>query len=228
MKITELTLQTTQVEQLHYFYEHVLELPLLNAAKDSFTVQVGETRLAFERNKQTDLLYHFAFTIPSDALPQARPWLAARDLTLLKSPAGEDEFAFGNWNADSIYFHDPAGNILELIAHHELPDQLVGAFSSRHLLRVGEIGMVVDDVLAQVTRLQQELGITSQRDELSETFSPVGDAHGRFIVVKTARAWWPTLDERAVISPVHVTIKGTQAQHYQVGAYPYSIDVTVS
>ena len=37
--------------------------------------------------------------------------------------SGETTFPFESWNAEACYALDPGDNIVELIAHHELPDE---------------------------------------------------------------------------------------------------------
>ena len=45
----------------------------------------------------------------------------------------EDDIAnFVNWHAKSVYFFDPAGNIVELIARFDLDNKTSETFSSRN------------------------------------------------------------------------------------------------
>ncbi|MNP66562.1 hypothetical protein D3C76_1622890 [compost metagenome] len=68
-----------------------------------------------------------------------------------------------------------------------------------------EVGLVTEDVLSTVNELQQ-IGLT-RWGEVSETFAPVGDVHGLFIVVKKDRTWFFS-KQKAEIYPLEVSIRG--------------------
>src|SRR5690349_21082426 len=116
MQISELHLKARDLTLQKLFYQTTMGLPLLEETATSFTFQAGTTRLTFHVTGQQQSCYHFAFTIPHNKLAQAKSWLAKRAPLLAKD--GQDEFPFQSWNARSIYFYDPVGNIGELIAHY--------------------------------------------------------------------------------------------------------------
>ena len=60
---------------------------------------------------------------------------------------------------EACYFHDPAGNIVELIAHHGVGEAgNTGTFGAGELLGVSEVGLVCDPPsLAEA--LERELGL---------------------------------------------------------------------
>ena len=96
-------------------YETALELPT-RAAAGGFTVTVGETELTFT-SAPGEPFYHFALLVPGDRFVAALTWIRAR-VELLPHRASPDVvFDFPDWDAQACYFHDPAGNIVELIAH---------------------------------------------------------------------------------------------------------------
>jgi catechol-2,3-dioxygenase len=226
MQITELQLHTQHVKAQRVFYGTTLGLPLLEATIDSFTVQAGTTRLTFQATTQQGVFYHFAFTIPANKQAQAKDWLWPKVSLLTWN--GQEEVFFENWNAHALYFYDEAGNIVEFIAHHDLPNARPGSFVADDVLYVSEIGMVVNDVPAQVDAFKMRLGIEPYKGESSELFRAVGDIYGRFITVKVGRPWFPTTTRAAVVAPVSVTIHGTQPQHYHVSPFPYVINVTAA
>lgn len=226
MHITELTLHTPKLDEQRAFYEQVLDLPQLESTTDSFTIQTGETRFTFRRTEQPGITYHYAFTLSRNKLTRSKEWLRAHGVALL-TEEGRDEFPFKSWHADSIYFHDASNNIAEFIVHHDLPNDTPGSFSPRDLVRVSEIGLVVDDVPAQVTQLHERFGIESYKGSPSNVFTAMGDIYGLFIVVKTGRPWRPTTNEQAVVAPVHAVIQGSRAQSYHAASFPYTIDVVV-
>lgn len=222
MHITELRLAARDLAAQRAFYTVDLALPLLADAPAAFTVGGGATRLTFEAAPANLAPYHVAFTIPTNKLAAAKAWLAGRAALLARD--GADEFASTSWNAQQVYFRDPAGNILEFIARHTLPNAAPGPFGPRDLLAVSEIGLVVDDVPAAVALLTAALDIVPYQAQ-SATFAPLGDEHGLFIVVQRGRHWFPT-DTPADVSPLALTIRGQQNMQYQVPHLPYRITVT--
>lgn len=221
MHITGLTLSTQNFQEQQQFYTNILGLPLIEVAAEEFTVRAGTTRLTFRQTTE-ETLYHFAFTIPANKAATAKEWLVARTPLLAKDE--QDQFFFESWNADSVYFRDAAGHILECIAHYDLHNESPGTFGTADLLAISEIGMAVDNVSEQVEQWKTAFGIEPYRDPASEMFAAVGDIHGLFITVKHGRNWFPTSTE-SVISPVEVTIEGVEGPSRPFAPYPYKVQV---
>lgn len=227
MHITDLILETHNLAAQRDFYEHTLGLPVVTTNEQTFTVQAGSTRLTFRATEQREPLYHVAFTIPRNKVEQAKRWAEAR-FPLVTDPAGHTAFTGNSWNSWSIYFRDPAGNILEFIVHYDLPKETAGDFGPSDILYVSEIGLPVDDVLAQVSHLQALLGIEPYKGESSETFTAIGDIYGLFIVVARGRLWYPDMKSPGVPAPVQVTVQGTEEGHYTLAPLPYIVHVVTS
>jgi catechol-2,3-dioxygenase len=226
MRITELHLSTQNLLAQRIFYTRTLGLPLVAETGASFTIQAGATRLLFRRTEQEGLLYHFAFSIPSNKLAHAKAWLLARTPPVpLLSLDGQDEFHGESWNVSNLYFYDAVGNILEFIAHHDLPDSMPDGFNEHSVLHISEIGLAVENVLAQVAEFNDRFGFDPYRGESSDTFTAVGDIYGLFIVVKIGRCWFPTQTDAAPVAPIKVTIEGRKEQQYHISPYPYEIEV---
>ncbi|MEZ4736270.1 MAG: hypothetical protein R3E79_54995 [Caldilineaceae bacterium] len=110
----------------------MLALPISAESATSFTVQAGASAITFgETAAVLPSIYHVAFNIPENQLAAAKRWLRER-VPLLQN--GErDEWVFPDWNAHTVYFLDPAGNILECIAPqfaHDQPGALYRAIAS--------------------------------------------------------------------------------------------------
>src|SRR4051812_43449750 len=188
MHIATLEITATDLQALLNFYANTLGLEVSLKNNQRFTINAGATRLTFVRpTDDSPHSYHFAFNIPENQLPDARQWLSTRS-PLLKDNSGADEFAFESWHAHSIYFKDPAGNILEFIARHDLPNSSHEPFGSRSILSVSEIGLATDDVPALARSLPSGVPVYG---EGSDMFTAAGDAHGLFIMVKVGRVWLP-------------------------------------
>jgi catechol-2,3-dioxygenase len=165
MRIQELSLHTRHLAEQKDFYHTALGLPLLAETTASFTLKAGATRLRFEEAQQ-DVLYHVAFTIPRNTFTETKSWL--RKYVSLLRKHSEDEFFFATLNARSFYFCDAANNILELIVYYDLNHETEGPFGPAQVLHVSEIGLPVEDVLAQVSLLKEKLTIEPYRGLVSE------------------------------------------------------------
>src|SRR5215831_2059893 len=133
---------------LRNFYGDTLGLPLEGDA-----IVVGETRLRF-RVEPGGAFYHFALLIPGDRFDVALGWAGER-VELL---GGVFDFDF--WDARAFYFHDPAGNIVELIAHHGLEENgRSHRFAAEELVGFSELGLVGDPsiLLRELERIGLEL-----------------------------------------------------------------------
>lgn len=187
------------------FYRDVLELELVEERDDSFAVQAGATRVTFQTTTAFSRpFYHFAMNIPENKFREAKSWLQSR-VSLIQED-GEDEVFFTSWNAHSVYFEDPSGNIVELIARHNLSNAVSHPFGSGDIKGVSEIGIVANEVIPFVRALN-EIGVPNWRPD-DEGLTPAGDEHGLFIVVKTGREWFFSNQKRARSYPVKVLARG--------------------
>ncbi|RAW19027.1 ring-cleaving dioxygenase [Paenibacillus taichungensis] len=203
MIFEEVKLYTAQLEDIKYFYINTLGLNMAEESEHSFTLQIGLTKMIFMRSEaDQNPFYHFAWMIPANRFQEAKAWAAAR--VRLSRHEGEDETYSTSWNSNSLYFEDPVGNILELIAHHTVLNESDRAFSEKDLLQVCEVGLVTEDVLSAVDELEQ-MGLKRWR-AISDTFAPVGDVNGLFIVVKKERTWFFS-EQKANIYPLEVFIR---------------------
>lgn len=203
MKIVELQLETHCLPELKKFYTEILELPLLEERKRSFSFQAGTTKIKFYKAEPSEKpFYHFAFNIPENRFKEAKMWLSGR--TALIEKDGRDEFKFESWNADALYFYDPAGNIVEFIARHSLANRSDEKFSAKSILGVSEIGYVVEDVRLFSKHIKEELNL-ELFDGDERQFAAVGDEEGLLIVVPIDRGWFP-VDKPAEIHPVTVDV----------------------
>ncbi|WP_181884363.1 ring-cleaving dioxygenase [Neobacillus piezotolerans] len=202
MEFTKLSLLASNLTEMKNFYKNVLELPISSKSVKEFTVHVGQTDLHFRESNDGNPFYHFAINIPENKYNEAVAWAKSR--VSLNSEDGRDEVHFASWNAHA-YFEDPSGNIVELIARHNLPNRTNNNFSSQDFLNVSEIGIAVDEVIPFVRKLNA-LGFPNWKND-SEGLTPVGDENGLFIVVKTERKWYFS-DKNARFYPVEVFLNG--------------------
>ncbi|WP_160031601.1 VOC family protein [Paenibacillus sp. An7] len=222
MIFEEVILNTHELKDLKTFYVHTLGFGLVKEDTNSFTVTVGETNLTFviTEEKKESPFYHFAVNINEDKFKLAKAYLSER-VTLLKDES-QDEFEFESWNAHAVYFCDPAGNIVEFIARHNLKSNSISSneFTMADILCVSEVGLPVPHVESVVSALEADMNLPLWKGDRS-TFQPVGDEHGLFIVVVIDRIWLPT-SQKATIFPVTIKIKDNDIK-YKFANLPYQI-----
>lgn len=194
------------------FYRDILKVPV-HETNSAVHVTIGKSQITFTSDSTVDSpFYHFAFTIPENQLENAMAWLEPNCPIASIKGSRRKVMNFRNWNAHSCYFFDPAGNILEFIAHHDLENGTRKKFDSNQLLHVSEIGLVAPDVPTFEAQITKYLGLTPYISS-SEVFSPLGDVNGLLIVVQQDRIWLPTVDVPAGVFPTDIVLGGTQNQH---------------
>ena len=160
--------------------------------------EVGGTTLAFEPHAGAPF-YHFAILLPGDRFAAADLWARQR-VELTGGP-----IRFPAWDADSLYFHDPAGNIVELIAHHgKAENGRHGEFSPTEFVGLSELGLVGD--VALITADLAALDLTVFGDAGTD-LAFVGEPTGTLIVAAVGRGWAP-LHRPSEPHPAHVTVAG--------------------
>jgi len=216
-------LLTEELDRLKRYYVLDLGLPLLAESQDSFTVKAGQSTLAFEQTSDRGQrpFYHFAFDIPENKIDEAVSWLNGRGVHLNLLPNNSHRIYSKSWHATSIYFYDPAENIVELIARHSLANKTDAPFSAEHLLNISEIGLAVKDVPRAMKLLQTNLLIEGYKDHY-ETFAAVGDEEGLLILSACRRVWLGS-NKQAAIFPTEITISEAPGGNYSIEGYPYHI-----
>ena len=221
MNIERLELLTSDLQVQRDFYANILGLPV-KSAPSTLEVKAGKTDLVFNQAPAGfDGAYHFAFNIPENQFQSAKRWISER-IPLLHEESGKDEFHSENWNSDSVYFKDAAGNVLEFIARHNLKNKEDRDFESHQILNVSEVGLPTEDVIAFAKDLCETLNLSVFRQEPNETFTPVGDDDGLLILPIKDRIWIPNSGVPARLLSVRVegSLKG---KTWEVRGVPYEI-----
>ena len=193
-RIRALRLETaTSLEKMRTYYADLLGLPVASEGERELTIAAGASRITFHHAPSAGAspFYHFAFNIPENKILEARAWQLERtELFLtppnLRDPAYPDDVRhFRSWNAHSVFFWDPAGNVLEFIARHDLANAAAGAFGVDDILYTSEIAFVVDDVPALGHELETRFDLPRYRG--SEVFWAAGDERGLLLVFLRGR-----------------------------------------
>ena len=221
MNIVYLELPAKDLQAQKNFYSDVLELPV-NLFAEKLEVTVGKTILVFtQASPDFDGAYHFAFNIPENQFHTSKAWLARR-APILHDQNGKEEFESESWNSHSLYFKDAAGNILEFIARHNLKNAVAGEFDGSQILNVSEVGLPSEDVISWAKELCTKLNLSVFKQEPAETFTPVGDDNGLFILPIKDRIWMPDSGVPAKLLLIKVKCE-VNGKPWEVCGVPYEI-----
>ena len=196
-----------QLAALRDFYAERLGLDAVLSA-DELCVTVGETRLCFEAVPD-EPFYHFAFLLPGDRFEAAQRYARTRTELLEDPDSGHATFEFDFWSAHACYFADPAGNIVEFIAHRALePTGRTEPFEACELLGISEIGLV-GDTIEMATALNERLGLDLWDGPVDSPASLgfIGTKGRTLVLAPEGRGWLPT-GRPAERHPVTVEIAG--------------------
>lgn len=193
MQIHELTIAAPAPDEQRSFYNALgfSEIEGLGGS-DGYSCKIGYTRLNFipgDRNAR----YHFAFNLRPDQLEDAISWAEKMRIGLLPDPETKKNYVdFPDWKARSLYFFDPAGNIVEFIARAGLSRAgNAPKFSAGSFLGVSEIGIVCDDVASMREWIVTAHGVSPfVRQQNSDQFSALGDDEGLLLLVPENRQWF--------------------------------------
>lgn len=234
-RISSLALLTSvPLGKMKEFYHQTLGLIVVDEKPDLLTISAGETRLAFAKAGLDDgnPFYHFAFNIPENKVLAARTWQKERTALLpiparLRDPAYPDDVVnYSHWNAHSLFFFDPAGNVVEYIARHDLKNPAPGPFTSEDIRYASEIGLVVDDVAATASKLKEVAGLDQYKGG-NDQFTALGDEHGLLLVMKRGRILSFDAKEKkaAAVFRTAASVRGVNRTNYRFPTFPYEIVV---
>jgi catechol-2,3-dioxygenase len=224
------------ISAMKEFYGKTLEQGIVEERSDRLTIETGETRITFVSSSDTEggrtPFYHFAFNIPENKIVKALEWQRARTPLLFipeqNRAAGypPEVVDYSHWNAHSIFFLDPAGNVVEYIARHDLKNADSSPFSFTDILYASEIGLIVDDVAATAERLKDWASVPQYRGG-SDQFMAMGDEYGLLLVMKRGRVIdFTTNPHNAVrVYRTGVTVRGPKTTKHQFAGYPYELGV---
>lgn len=231
--IRELRLKTHLLKEMRSFYKDKIGFPISADTVTSVTFQAGKSLLTFEQvTDASKPWYHFAFNIPQNLLLEARKWQLERTLLMpiperLRDPRFPDDVVnYSHWNAHALFFFDPAGNVVEYIARHDLRNDASGPFSVRQILYASEIGLIVDDVPAAASKVKEVAGVEIYKGG-SDVFTAMGDEHGLLLVMKRDRHlnFQDNEEKAAKIFPTIAHVTGEKRIEHKLDGFPYELTV---
>ena len=169
----------------------------------------GETELEFVAGVG-EPFYHFAFLAPPERFDEL---LAATAEPLRNRETGEVVFDFDAWDAKAFYFHDPAGNIVELIAHRGVEDE-----------GMSELGLVGDPLrLAAPLLLGLGLELWDGTVDIPGRLAFLGERGQTLILSPEGRGWLPT-GRPAEPHPVEAVLSGPPTGRVELAGGLYVIE----
>jgi catechol-2,3-dioxygenase len=227
-------LASAPLEKMKEFYHQSLGLRVVEEKPERLTIAAGATQLTFlpQSTDKEKPFYHFAFNIPENKVLAAHRWQKERTPLLpiprtLRDPKYPDDVVnYSHWNAHSIFFFDPSGNVVEYIARHDLDNAAPGDFDSADILCASEIAFVVDDVAGSTTKLKEVAGV-EQYKGASDQFAAVGDEHGLLLVMKRGRVISFDAPEKKAVSvfATRAAVRGDRPAKYLHPEFPYEVSV---
>jgi hypothetical protein len=218
------------------FYGKTLDLRLLDERDDRFTVEAGESRITFVNSAETvdgrPPFYHVAFNIPENKIVKALEWQKARSPILAiperNRAAGfpPEVVDYQHWNAHSVFFLDPAGNVLEYIARHDLKNPDNAPFGWSDILYVSEIALIADDVPAMAETLKGTASVAQYRNGDAD-FMAMGDEYGLVLVMRRGRVidFTGNAENGVRVYPTGITLRGAAAAKHQLAGHPFALTI---
>jgi hypothetical protein len=187
------------------FYAQLLGSAAQDREPAEFAFRVGSGWLTFTPADGSPF-YHFALLVPGDRFAVAKAWLDGV-VDLLTDDAGRSEFQFDSWPASAAYWLDPAGNIVEVIAHPGVLEAGHGdvSFDPREFAGISEAGVVARDLDAAARTLAADAGIDIWDGDLSAGIAFLGRRAHTVILSAPGRGWLPT-GRPAEAHPVSITL----------------------
>jgi catechol 2,3-dioxygenase-like lactoylglutathione lyase family enzyme len=216
------------------FYHRRLGLRVVEDLPQRLTFAAGETSLTFLPAAGADdqPFYHFAFNIPENKIEAAWQWQKERTPLLPIPPRlrdgkyPDDVVNYAHWNAHSVFFFDPAGNVVEYIARHDLENGAAGEFGAADILYASEIAFVTDDV-PRLAEQVKEIASVSQYRGGDENFMALGDERGLLLIMKRGRVISFDAPEKKAVNVFRTAAKvsGPRAGRHALGGHPFDLTV---
>lgn len=232
-RIRRLRLRTTApLAAMKAFYHGQLGLEVLHETNSELTIAGGATPITFV-SAPAEVgapFYHFAFNIPENKVRGAHVWQKQRSELLpifpeQRDPDYPDEVIhFRNWEAHSVFFLDPAENIVEYIGRHRLNNAAEGEFTTKDILYASEIAFIADDVLTVGGGIETAFELPRFGNP-SENFMALGDDHGLLLVFKRGRnlSLAREVPKHVDVFEVAAEIRAAAQARHQVPGLPYEI-----
>lgn len=232
--IKSVRIQTSaDLKAMEDFYRANLGFATESVSGSELCLIAGASRLKFTK---VDVdgegpLTHFAFNIPQNMIRSALEYTMKR-LEVIEPGPGEwaDDYPkqiyhFHHWNAHSVFFWDPAFNLVEFISRHDLDNSASGPFGPKHIHNISEIAFGAKDGAAH-GHVQEALGLPTY--PLGAPAGALGDQNGLLLFFNVGRVWGGAskIRKRLQTHKTEVELAGREAKTVKVPDYPFTITVS--
>ncbi|HDR4364234.1 TPA: VOC family protein [Bacillus cereus] len=207
--ITDIKLQTISIEGVKQVYKDILCFPIKKETTSFIQFEVTPyTTISFQEVYEPIASAHFAFEIPYSKFHETARWLEKSGLLIVKWKDGHtiDEES-GRFN---LYFRDGDGNLLEIIAHSYVKEDVLVPQSPLNILYIREIGLPVKSVPVFTEWLKLNLNMKTMED--GDIFNFVIGGTAYIVATWWQRPWIP-IAMKALPPKVHVSF-GTPDQAF--------------
>ena len=230
MRIVRLTMDCADLGVQEEFWAGTLGLAVAREREDELEVRLRSSVIRFRRAAPgTAPRHHFAINVPAGSIERAAAWIAGRhELLAFDGDPDEEEGAtivHAGRGTPAVYFLDPAGNVVELIANALLGEPDVGdaAFGPEALLDLAEIGIAAADPVATCAALREFLGEDVLWGGAPDwLLTAIGDVRSVVIVAPLERGWIPVgLPARA--APTEIVVAAAEPAVLTLPEGPYVV-----
>lgn len=203
----ELRLPTVSLNGVKQVYATRLGLPIVRESNDQVTFALTPfTTLCFYLSNSPIAPVHFAIQVPYSSFRESVDIIRQSGLLIASWPDGheiDETPEHGAYGGRNLYFRDGDGNLLELIAHSYIPEDVIPAYGPLKALYLREIGFPVQSVSKFRSWLEDEFAFRSKDPDEQFSFVVSGTAHA--VVVDYRRPWIP-IAMRALQPNMHVVL----------------------
>jgi len=179
-------LYTNQLKELRRFYMNILELNITDETEEAFSIDIGTSKLTFKQSDKP-CFYHYAINISGNQFSMLKHRIKER--IPLNRERGIDEVYFSSFDADSMYFEDPAGNIIELIGRRKR-DLFGNPTFAESFFNISEVG-IVSSHLDDLSEEFQDIGLPLRGTEISyDSVNFFGREESFIVLVPPERKWY--------------------------------------
>lgn len=198
---SKLTLQTVSIECVQQVYADRLGLPITSKKDNQITFQLTpHVSLCFEEVNEPISPAHFTFQVPYSKFYESAKKIRESGLLIVKWRDGHeiDEEGYRL----NLYFRDGDGNLLEIIAHKYVEEDVLVPYTPLNILYLREVGCPVESVPLFTDWLKSSLRMNTFEE--SEIFSFVisGTAH---VVANWRNRPWIPIAMKALPPKMHIT-----------------------
>lgn len=229
--IKSVRIQTAvDLKAMEDFYRKNLGFATASRTPEELCLIAGESRLKFVKVEAQGEgpLTHFAFNIPQNMIRSALEYTQERIEVIVPGPQQcdidypKEIFHFHHWNAHSVFFWDPAFNLVEFISRHDLDNDAGGKFGPNHIHCISEIAFGAKDGAAH-DHIKKELRLPTY--PIGAPAGALGDQNGLLLFFNVGRLWGSTskTPKRLQTHFVEVEIAGASAKSVRVPDYPFIV-----